>query len=127
MSIDEDPDYAKSVTFNFRDIFRDLGVSSMRETSLGANQWLSDVKRFKFEPEVQFEDHEQRQPIEADGDATIEGVEPELRQLEIHPEISSRQYRNAHHAIQSKIEASESDALPITLQPMQIRTFVLYF
>lgn len=45
---DEDPEYSKPVKFNFEDVFRNLEIWSVRETTLAGNQWIGDAKRFKF-------------------------------------------------------------------------------
>lgn len=45
----EDKIYSDAVTFNLRDVFGGfLDIKSVRETNLAGNQWLGDVKRFKF-------------------------------------------------------------------------------
>lgn len=86
----EDSDYSKPATFDFLDVFGKLfEIESIRETNLAANQWLSEVQRFKFR---------------AEGEDIISAVPSNPRLLE---------------------EGDDSLKYSITLNPMQIRTFVV--
>lgn len=118
-------DYSKSVTFNFQDVFRNLGVASIRETTLAANQWLNDSVRLQFNSQPK---PSGRQLI-INEIAKVGPAEPQTSSFDIHPEISSRQYRKTmykHFQRAAELDA-EPDVFQITLQPMQIRTFILDF
>lgn len=126
LSIGEDPEYSKNVTFNFEDVFRDWGVTSIRETTLAANQWLGDSVRLQFSSETQ--------PSEGRLKTVEENIilhhnEPQASGLDIHPEVSSRQYRKMPSGMDKNFrrDTAADDLHPITLQPMQIRTFILGF
>lgn len=125
LSKDEDAEYSKNVTFNFEDVFRNLGVASIRETTLAANQWLSDAVRMQFISETQSNGLQSS----INEIAREQRAEHQMSNSEIHPEISHRQYRkNTHKDSQRGLEAdTDSDVFKITLQPMQIRTFILDF
>lgn len=56
---DEDPEYSKPVTFNLRDVLRDLDIIDIRETTLDGNQWLEETKRLKFKPDPEGTVYEQ--------------------------------------------------------------------
>lgn len=115
----EDEQYSKAVTFNFHDVFRSFNVISIRETTLSANQWLDEAKRFHFKAKT--EDENSISFIS-------ESPEKEKRQLklDINPDISPRQYfkRANKYKRQHAIEDDDDD-LTITLKPMEIRTFII--
>lgn len=98
---DEDPKYSKPVTFNLSDVFQNLfDIESVRETNLAANQWLSDVHRFKFRKEENVAIVEQR-----------EEAENEVWSKE-------REAFKGHNGDEEEINT-------ISLNPMQIRSFVI--
>lgn len=125
MSKGEDAEYSKNVTFNFQDVFRNLAVSSIRETTLAANQWLSDSVRMQFISETKPTGRHLINKINEI--ARDEPAKWQTSNLDIQPEISSRQYRKTEHEhSHRRIEDNaDDDVFQITLQPMQIRTFVL--
>lgn len=95
---EDEKNYSKAVTFTLQDVFGQLfDVQSVRETNLAANQWLSDVKRFKFAKEG-----EQQQP------AVYEKPE---KDNEIHSEARG--------------DEEDDESYSVTLTPMQIRTFII--
>ncbi|XP_058064968.1 uncharacterized protein LOC131214650, partial [Anopheles bellator] len=47
----EDSVYSQAVRFNIRDVFYALNIESIRETTLGANQWKEDSRRLQFNVE----------------------------------------------------------------------------
>lgn len=97
---DEDATYSKPATFDLLDVFGKLfDIESVRETNLAANQWLSDVKRFKFEKEPAVpKDIHQRQ-----------AKDNEMRPGQPMEELND----------------DDDGGHLITLTPMQIRTFVI--
>ncbi|XP_049857125.1 lysosomal alpha-mannosidase-like isoform X1 [Schistocerca gregaria] len=84
----DDPDLSKPVTINLKDVFAPFSIKSARETTLGANQWLSDSKRLKWRVESN----------------------------DIHRDTYSRHSSSYYY---------DDDDLTITLNPMQIRTFII--
>lgn len=126
LSVGEDPEYSKNVTFNFEDVFRDWGVTSIRETTLAANQWLGDSVRLQFNSETQ---SGERRLKTVEENTIVHHNKPQESGLDIHPEVSHRQYRKLPSAMYKNFrrDAAADDIHPITLQPMQIRTFILDF
>lgn len=95
---DDDGNYSKSVTFTLQDVFATLfDIESVRETNLAANQWLSDVKRFKFTKD---QDNPYNRRQQEEDNETY----PERREEPI---------------------AEDDESHTITLSPMQIRTFII--
>lgn len=89
--------YSKSVTFHLKDVFGTLfDIDSVRETNLAANQWLSDVKQFKFRKDPK--DISQRQT--------------EDNELE-------------HDNLKDVQDDDDDDGFTVTLAPMQIRTYII--
>ncbi|KAH8410112.1 hypothetical protein KR009_006061 [Drosophila setifemur] len=85
----------KVVSFNIRPIFDYLNGVEIRETTLDGNLPLSDLKRFKFHHDSS-------------------GQRPE--QVE---------YYTAAHKPLAAAKAQEASDFSVTLQPMQIRTFII--
>lgn len=123
LSKGEDSEYSKNVTFNFEDVFRKWGVTSIRETTLAANQWLSDSVRLQFNPETQSSER----LLILNDEAITQIIEPQMSEFNIHPEISNRQYRKTMYRNFQRDTTADSDAFQITLHPMQIRTYILGF
>ncbi|XP_055295904.1 lysosomal alpha-mannosidase-like [Sitodiplosis mosellana] len=48
----EDKFYSRPVSFNLRNVFTTFDVTSIRETTLAANQWLEESKRLSFSTET---------------------------------------------------------------------------
>lgn len=86
---------SKVVSFNIQSIFEYLNGVEIRETTLDGNLPLNQLKRFKFH-----HDSSGRQP---------EQVE----------------YFTAGHKPLSAQKAQEASDFSVTLQPMQIRTFII--
>lgn len=116
----EDIEYASAVTFNFNDVFRSFNIYELRETTLAGNQWLNEAKRFKFRPQSSNETTEENEintvsPSIKTDDTNISKISPT-------PEVSeSRQKRKRNR----NNVADDDDNYTITLNPMQIRTFVV--
>lgn len=123
----EDAEYSKTVTFNFQDVFRDLGVSSIQETTLAANQWLSESSPLQFKSETH-ESPRQLRANETDPDQPV-NAQPTPSNLDIHPEVSERHYRRTEFKEpERRMEVGTvADVFQISLKPMQIRTFILEF
>lgn len=80
----EDTFHSRPVSFNIRNIFSIFDLTSIRETTLAANQWLNESQRLSFS---------------AESDANEINTEPK----------------------------AINDGFEISLQPMEIRTFVAEF
>lgn len=94
----EDRNYSKPATFDLLDVFGKLfDIESVRETNLSGNLWLEEVKRFKFRAydDVGGSGEDKRTPIMGSSAAS------------------------------NKLPGDDSLKYSITLNPMQIRTFVI--
>lgn len=93
---DEDPKYSQPVSFDFEDVFRGINVASLRETTLSANQWLNEANRLQFKAET---------------------VADESNVIPVSEEYSES----------NELEEENDDYtnFKITLNPMEIRTFVV--
>lgn len=121
----EDVQYSQAVTFNFRDVFRSYDVVSIRETTLSANQWLNEAKRFDFN--IKTEDSNEITPSTAEDFTT---KTPRLKKaqpiIQIRPDVSSRHYhKRANTFRQHRAAEDDENAFKITLKPMEIRTYVV--
>uniref|UniRef100_A0A336LYZ7 Alpha-mannosidase n=1 Tax=Culicoides sonorensis TaxID=179676 RepID=A0A336LYZ7_CULSO len=108
---DEDPEYSKPVSFNLQDVFRSFDIASIKETTLAGNQWLTDAKRFKFtaDPEkLRFDSINQKfdYRINPFDNENRDGTKTDY----LEPIIDARSY---------------GLSFEITLNPMQIRTFII--
>lgn len=106
---DDDPEYSKAVKFNLEDVFRNLDIQNIRETSLAANQWLSDVKRFKFvadPPKTRYDSDDKKFDYSVPNNhSAASNQENEINSNE-EPRLYGIDYE-------------------ISLKPMEIRTFVI--
>lgn len=121
----EDIEYASPVTFNFNDVFHSFNIYELRETTLAANQWSSEAKRFKFTPQSSNETTVEN-GISADSTANVTSDAINLQPTPS-PEVSEsrqKQKRNRHHFARNSA-SDDDDDYTITLKPMQIRTFVV--
>lgn len=106
----EDPlAYSKPVTFNVRDVLHTWNIAEMRETTLAANQWIDRASRLQFHTE------------QADFGQTYE----EISSIRFEDVSSLRYGRGRRRGAGKSEDAGEVDPLEVTLQPMQIRTFVI--
>lgn len=85
----EDIKYSESVSFNLKEVLHNFEVTEIRETTLAANQWLSEAVRMKFRHD------------------------DDLKSANVFDRMSD--------------ERGDVNDYVITLNPMQIRTFVVYF
>ncbi|CAH1973774.1 unnamed protein product [Acanthoscelides obtectus] len=101
----EDPNLSEPVTVNLNDIFTPFQITTIKETTLGGNQWLSDNHRLHFETAGKLEDLLREEGAFDDTKSTEEST---------------------HTKRATIIDASEDvDNLKIKLTPMQIRTFII--
>lgn len=112
----ESAQYSQPVTFDFKDVFRGINVASMRETTLGANQWLSEVERLQFKAKTEADSDENSSTTEIPWSTEIPSStefsnEPNEVEDETSPEYEDKEMNNTN--------------FEITLNPMEIRTFVV--
>lgn len=123
---DEDDKYSQSVTFNLQDVFRSFDIASIKETTLSANQWLDKAERLQFRT-IANDSNE----IPASSTVSSSEVSDQTtidQKINIKSEIPGRQYfessRNGKFKRHRAAENEGSNFI-ITLNPMEIRTFVL--
>lgn len=117
LETNEDPEYSKPVSFNFKDVFRSFAVDDIRETTLAANQWIGDSVRLQFAAN----DTEQFKSDDKQNEIVAEDGERAKREIRLNPEVSAPQDRNRSN---KKFDDGD-DPFTITLKPMEIRTFVV--
>ncbi|XP_059613211.1 lysosomal alpha-mannosidase isoform X2 [Phlebotomus argentipes] len=114
----DDPEYSKSVTFNFKDVFGSVfDINGLEEMTLDGNQVLQEnsKSRFKFRPDnVSFFTNE---IVKRKRETVTE--EPQVKGVTIIDEGSP-----SNEPV--KELPDDSTKWDITLEPMQIRTFVLH-
>lgn len=111
---DEDVVYSSPVSFNFKDVFHAFNIYDLRETTLAANQWLNDKKRFAFRSE-------KTTPA-----STLNVTDVEQLQQMLEPTISNEQSRRKRpKSKMSDVDEDDIENYTITLKPMQIRTFIV--
>lgn len=98
----------------FQTLFGPFSINSIRETTLGANQWLSDNQRM---------DWKLGRPLEEFKNDIFESAYHwHLQTNNIPREGDFLEYI---HEKQDKRSVENLETTAITLQPMQIRTFVI--
>ncbi|CAH1141510.1 unnamed protein product [Phyllotreta striolata] len=105
LEIKDDPELSKPVTVDLKNLFVPFNITSMRETTLGGNQWLSDNQRLRFDSDSLLEDL-----WKADGG---------------YQEWAKQKWMDSFKEPRDFIEDFKEDDMKITLNPMQIRTFIL--
>lgn len=107
---DEDAKYSQQVTFDLIDVFGKLfDIESVVETNLAANQFLADVKRFKFTAKS---DAEEQEDVHS----------RTVRQNQINLVLSEPIGAAAEDEL---LKDDDSLKYSVSLSPMQIRTFVI--
>lgn len=122
LAVGEDEQLAKPVTFDFMDVFRPIKVVSIRETTLAANQW-ADHERLQFNAKIN-DSNDVRNYLQS----TTNDRNTSDESLSMKPVISARQYFDDNkYGGQKRTRKSETDGenMSITMNPMQIRTFVV--
>lgn len=130
----EDPIYSKPVRINLKDVFHNIPFDGFLETNLAANQWIKDMNRFNFtsterDPQTNFLEPGSGEGIEIiPNSRTGRGV-PDILDLNIESVLV-----NNWSGMTDKIMAmkrgrsvmSYQENFDVTLNPMEIKTFVLY-
>lgn len=117
---DEDSEYSKPVTFNLQDVFRSFDIASIKETTLAGNQWLLDAKRFKFTPDpkqLRYDSINQKFDYSINSRRVKTSDENEI---ETNSKTSENEF--GEPIIDARSYGLDFE---ITLNPMQIRTFVM--
>lgn len=115
----DDPILSLPVTVNLKDLFSAFEILSYRETTLGANQWLEENHRLSFNESKTAEDLVHRHENDP---LWTEGVKRWLRDQTDGNGVNDHN-RESYRRHQKKF-ASPGDFM-ITLNPMEIRTFVI--
>lgn len=130
----DDPNQKEFLRFNVRDLLGYFKIKGMRETTLDGSQWLGDYKRLEFSP---------------DPEGTVHSVSPKSKGFHFRPRASRPMIKSEFEAVaESEFTAQNgiekfapyktprrssrkrvprlSDSFDVELEPMQIKTFVLY-
>ncbi|XP_063708825.1 lysosomal alpha-mannosidase-like [Culicoides brevitarsis] len=111
---DEDPEYSKPIRFNFQDAFRDLDVQWIKETTLAGNQWINEATRFKFRPDS-----------EKDSSKEFSKYESMMRKVtNLEDFVDAKSFGGEVEKMERNARSVAFD-YEITLEPMQIRTFIV--
>jgi lysosomal alpha-mannosidase len=116
----EDPVYSQPTKFNIQDIFRTFDVDEIRETTLSGNQWLNDAKRMKFQPDPAYSEYVNLEVQNDDVD-----VKPVYNVEKQNPNLDPSCVLNGYSDMMNQATRTLGFDYEITMQPMQIRTFVV--
>lgn len=97
----------------FQDLFTHFGVKSLRETTLDGNQWLSETHRLSWNKESN-----------SIGSQIREGMSGAYTKKLSHEKDCANE--ETKHTSSTPSKKRISSELDINLEPMEIRTFVLY-
>lgn len=101
----------------FQGLFTPFEITSIQETTLGANQWLKDNSRIKFEASGNLED------------VALKDVhsfnKTELEAIEKWTSDGNDLHQQQKRAVLIEVPEDNINDLIIALKPMQIRTFVI--
>lgn len=112
---DEDKDLSKPVQVDLKNLFTPFEITSIKETTLGANQWLEKNKRLDF-PAGESIEHI------LDGKLNDDKIQSHLREIWMRNNDEYSNYVKRDISMNDNLED-----LVINLTPMQIRTFVIEF
>ncbi|XP_055923548.1 lysosomal alpha-mannosidase isoform X2 [Eupeodes corollae] len=147
---DEDPEYSKPVTFYLKDIFRQLDLVNIQETTLDGNQWLAESRRMQFQTDPEtteydtdtFPQYEKSQRY-----VRLQSAKRPMmstKYMDEYVSISNRINRGTERVQLNKLRSErlanmkklveinkidltdDEDKFIIVMEPMQIRTFILY-
>ncbi|XP_055714111.1 lysosomal alpha-mannosidase isoform X1 [Phlebotomus papatasi] len=115
----DDPEYSKSVTFNFKDVFGSIfDINHLEEMTLDGNQLLEESlqNRFKFKPEYN------------GFTFTNEIVKRKRETATENPNVKGVTIIDEGTPSDDPVKELPDDSAKwdITLEPMQIRTFILF-
>lgn len=150
----EDPKYSQTVQFNLKDVLRGFNIMDIRETTLDGNAWLGDRQRMQFVPDPEEFSYEDYAIYAKSNDfIQLQKASKPMLATEYHSEeifsdglgaennrLKRSQSRNkqlnrlrAEELRKQKIsvmdlplQSDDDTKFIIELQPMQMRTYVLY-
>lgn len=153
---DEDKNYSKTVKFDLNKVFANVKINRVRETTLDGNQWLDELNQLKFKKHSGKDGYEEYgvYPKSVDGVYLLNAAKPILN-ADFSKELltnfnlgaeSNRLKREDEQVIPKQLNKErmiELDSMPlkdkdgrtapeddneftIELQPMQIRTFIVF-
>lgn len=120
----EDPVLSKSVTVNLKKLFASFELSSIRETTLGANQWLSENDKLTFNVDSTLEDVAKNQTL---GEEAQETLWENGWKTWIDNQCETNDIDNPLEKMHGDQQSGTNimDEFQVTLEPMQIRTFIV--
>lgn len=104
---DEDPLLSQPAIVDLHGLFTPFEIIAIRETTLGANRWLNETQRLSFKKGAPLEDF------------VIQ------KEMETKRWLKWKIYQNDLHRSREINEIISQDQYKITLNPMQIRTFIV--
>lgn len=104
---DEDSTLSKPVIVDLQGLFSPFEITSLRETTLGANKWLNEIEPLSFTKGDNLE------YFVDDGDCDMQKW------------LEWKAYHNDLHRSRVPKETKSEDQYKILLNPMQIRSFVI--
>lgn len=105
---DEDPSLSQPVIVDLQGLFTPFELVEIRETTLGANQWLDEKHRLHFKKGTPLEDF------------IMFGEGANMKRW-----LKWKIYQNDLHRGRVVSETDTQDQYKISLNPMQIRTFIV--
>lgn len=131
---DDDPNQDEFLKLNVKELLGHFNITGMRETTLDGNQWAGEYQRLEFS---------------ADPEGTVHSVSPKSRGFHFRPRAARPMIKSefeivdeSEFAAENRIEkfaqpkipkrfsrkriSRASDSFDVELEPMQIKTFVLY-
>lgn len=147
---DEDPEYSKPVTFYLKDILRQLDIVNIQETTLDGNQWLAESRRMQFQidPETTGYDTDTFPQFgKSQSYVRLQSAKRPMmstKYMDEYVPISNRIHRGTERVQLNKLRSErlanmktfveinkidltdDDDQFIIVMEPMQIRTFILY-
>lgn len=129
----EDPKLSQPVTVDLKGLFSPFEIVSIKETTLGANQWLEDNHRLRFEKGLGLEQMlvEQYESDAAFYYTTADKYFFGLNDSNLPEDISKlkglRQSQDVNDVYDDDVISNQikGNSFEILLNPMQIRTFVI--
>lgn len=138
---DDPSEYSKAVTFNLLDVFKNFDIYEIRETTLAGNQWIDEATRFTFKEEQNpTYDFLVNKSDDISGKGSLQmtiNLDPlgsdeakdQLEKNETKTENQQNQFNYLKYSAEDPLRSGEYgnnvDPYVITLEPMQIRTFVI--
>ncbi|KAF2897558.1 hypothetical protein ILUMI_08618 [Ignelater luminosus] len=120
----EDPNLSKPVTVNLKGLFTPFQIVSLRETTLGANEWLNENSRLKFKAGQKLETMVRSNETLRNDPLWYDGYRKWIRSQHESNDINLRR-QNSNTIFKQQENFASNDEFSVTLDPMQIRTFII--